>query len=206
MQLRAGKRIQGEVLPVPPSALDGHWKPIARFFRRCHNANVTYDVDRLHARLVAGIDMLWIAVVDRKERPIRGVIVTSITNRSPSGRRYFDAHARSLTVHLATGRSIEAWIDSAVERITRYGREQGCKQLFLICRKSWRQYAVRFYDASWEHVGIARDRKGKLAPHRLYNRVGHFREVVPSQPGLRYTSAWHCILGPEIPRYEPQYH
>lgn len=181
------RRFRGEVLPVPPAELPGLWKTVVSLF---HRRRTPYDVDRLHGRLLLGRDRLWVAVVDDPARPLRGVIVTSVANRPPTQSKRFQP-VRSLTVHIANGISIDAWIDSAIERITQYGLGEGCRQLFVQCRKGWHEYAKRFYGRGWETIGIGRDRPTPGGGSRFRNRVGHFRILVPDGPRMRYDSAWY---------------
>lgn len=181
---------QGEVLPVPPEMLPKAWPRAQKFFRSIPD----YKIERLHRRLLLGEGRLWLAFQTAgviPGQPIVGVIVTSVSDKPPSVRKCFQkadpAAMRSLTVHLAAGEALEAWISSAIERITAYGIEQGCRQLFLLARKGWLEYARRFYSkGGWDTVAYSRDRptqaKGEF-PSR--NRVGYYRPLVPVRKWTR---------------------
>jgi hypothetical protein len=145
------------------------WQNVAYFFTWIPQ----YDVEQLHARLLVGRDRLWLVAQTAgvwrlgRDRFYMGVVVTTVTAKPPSTRKVFrrsdPAQLRSLTVHLAGGRGagISGWIDCAVSRISAYGKEQGCRQLFLLAKKSWRQFAMRFYSRDWDTVAYSRDRPVK---------------------------------------------
>ena len=89
---------------------------------------------------------------------------------------------RSLTVHVAGEYYLDRWIESAIERITRYAREQACRQLFVMVRKGYqRRFVWPFWSRGWEAMGIARDRRTKCTckTYQYRNTPGHFRVVMP---------------------------
>lgn len=168
-----------DVLPVPPELVPQVWKSV----RRVVLAKIPgYDIERTHARLLVGIDRLWVAY---RGRWLGGVIITSISQRPPSNRNCFkrkDPELRkSLTIHVAGENWLLWWLDSAIERISHYAREQKCRQLFLLTRKGWQENVRRFYSREWEAVAIGRDRPTKSACKRLSfrNTPGYFRRLVP---------------------------
>jgi hypothetical protein len=180
----APRRRKGEVLPVPPQMLPKVWKRLTHFFRSIPD----FDVDRQYSRLLGGFDQLWLAIRTAgsgfSNSDYIGVLVTTVTNRPPSYRQVFNpadrALRRSLTVHMADGLAIEGWIQSAVERITKYGKEQGCRQLFIKARKSWRRFATRFYSRDdWDRVAYSRDRPTRALYKHTRNRMGYYRVLVP---------------------------
>jgi hypothetical protein len=171
----------GEVLPVPVEMIPRVWKKAVCFFAEIPQ----YDVHRLFSRLLTGQDRLWVATGAEWSLYYHylATIVTTITAKPPSTRLVFKctdpAGRRSLTVHLA-GIDAGVWIDSAVERITAYGKEQRCRQLFLLAKMPWREYAMRFYSRDWDRVGYSRDRPTKAkGVFKLRNRVGYYRLVLP---------------------------
>jgi hypothetical protein len=193
---------RGEVLPVPPEMLPKAWPDGRRLMRRVPG----YDVQRLYHRLLLGHYKLWLAIrtagfYSQPGSPILGVIVTAVTASPPSTRQCFQradpAARRSLTVHLAEGKALEAWIQSAVERISAYGREQNCRQLFLMARKGWREYVLRFYSPNWDTVAYSRDRPTQAQGiYRMRNRVGFYRRVIPVREIRRqsYNTGTLCYM------------
>lgn len=165
------------MLPVPPEMIPRVWKNASTFFRSIPD----YDLDRLRMRLLVGSDTLWL-IVQTAGNPIRhpymGAITTTVSDKPPNAR--FPIR-RSLTVHLAGGEVINGWIKNAVERITAYGREQQCRQLFLVARKGWCEYAMRFFSRDWDTVAYSRDRRTEspCRKYKLINRPGFFRVVTP---------------------------
>lgn len=134
-------------------------------------------------QLLLGRDMLWAAWrTDTKE--CVGAVITSIWQKPPekikNKRLKGQGKKKTLRVHLAGGK-VWWWIDSAVERIARYGHDHKCKLLFLIANAHWRRYSLRFWSPEWDRVAISRDkvhncRRGKgpvRCPNR--NRVGFYR-------------------------------
>ena len=176
-----GRKVESEVLPVTLNFLPELWPDLRRSVLR-RNGGGNVDLIRLYARLVVGIDQLWLAIYTRACRvvPYAGVIVTSITSRPPA--KGF-APVRSLTVHLVSGSSIESWIDSAVERIGEYGKAQDCRQVFLLARKGWRRYAMRFFGV-FEETAYSWDRPTRRGGRRLRARPGHFRRVKVAPEGM----------------------
>ena len=179
----AGRKVEGEVLPVPVEAVPRLWKDIAHIIRWPRRGAPHYDLERLHGRLLLGIDQAWLGVYKRSPRdsPYAGVIVTSITAKPPTPSKYYrtsdPAAARSLTVHLVSGRSIESWIDSAVERISGYARENGCRKVFVLARCDWRVYAQRFR-SHFDQMGFSVDRPtGRPGKPKLKTKIGYFRLV-----------------------------
>jgi hypothetical protein len=182
---------QAEVLPVPQHWIDRLWEHAARWLRHIPQ----FDLDRAHNRLLSGEDRLWLAVITKGNAfsiPSTGVLITSVRDKPPINqipsnmprafRRQDPADRRSLVVHMAEGKNCGLWIDSAVERISAYGREQGCHMLFLLAKKGWRQFAVRFWSPYWDAVGISRDRTVFHSGHNHYkrlNRPGWYRVVQP---------------------------
>lgn len=131
--------------------------------------------------------MLWAAWrTDTKE--CVGAAITSVWKKPPqiikNPRLKGVLNRKTLRVHLAGGK-VWWWIDSAVERIARYGHEQKCKVLFLIAHMEWRPYSLRFWSLEWDRVAISRDtvRKNKRGkgPVRRANRnkIGFYRVFQP---------------------------
>jgi len=170
-----------EVLPVPPELVPKVWKSVRRVcFRKIPN----YDIERTHTRLLVGLDQLWVAY--GPGRNLSGVIVTSISKRAPQQRKAFlrpnePDLAKSLTIHIAGEYFLLNWLDSAVERISHYAREQGCRMLFLMARKGWQGHMKRFYSPEWEAVALGRDRPtvSTCKRNRERNKPGYFRLLVP---------------------------
>jgi hypothetical protein len=108
-----------------------------------------------------------------------------VSDRPPSDRQCFrrsdPALMRSLTIHVAGEYDFRWWLDSAIERISRYAREQGCRQLFILIRKTWQRYITRWWSKEWEGVAVSRDRatKSTCQRFRFRNRPGYFRPLVP---------------------------
>lgn len=168
-----------EVLPVPPELVPKVWQSARRVgFSRIPG----YNIERTHARLLMGVDQLWIALDGRN---MVGVIVTSISNRPPQQRKAFlrkdPALMKSLIIHLAGERRLLSWLDSAVERINLYARQQGCRQLHILARKGWHKWLYRWYSREWEVVSLGRDRStvSKCKRLRERNTPGYFRLLIP---------------------------
>lgn len=183
-------KLNTELLPVPPEYVDKFWRGACRVALRKIPG---YDQNRTHQRLLIGLDTLWVACAPVGCPSIWGVVITSLSERPPSPMKCFQrknpALMRSLTVHVAGEYVVDKWIDSAIERITRYAREMGCRQLFLIMRKGYQRWFTRpFFSRGWEAMGIARDRstKSKCEAYRRRNTPGHFRVVMP-MPSERFT-------------------
>jgi hypothetical protein len=194
--LRTGQRVkQAEVLPVDVSLLPQVWKGLQHGVLR-RNGGTNLDLTRTYTRLLAGVDLLWVAVpvgdVWTSHPPYIGVAITSVSELPPTRRKDF-APTRSLTVHLAAASSgmIARWIDNAVERISEYGREQGCKQIFLLSRRGWRPYVLRFF-GKFDATAYGRDRETSVGSKGARYRPGHWRRVLIAPPGMR-----------KCARYEP---
>ena len=93
---------------------------------------------------------------------------------------------RTLKVHLAAG-AIRLWIDSAVERIAAYGKQQKCRILFLMAQKGWRKMVLRFWSEYWDVIAYCRDRveKKRAAKSEKYRRIRGAQQV-----------GWYRILEP----------
>lgn len=171
------RRVQGEVVPVPPEYVSRLWGSISQIARR---RLPDYDRNRLRSRAIVGRETIWLALGDRETDDLQGMLVTSITRIPPSDRKMFrhpgdPAAERSLTVHFFGGRNPGNWILNAVERISRYGRENGCRQLFILAQLKWMCYVAHFY-GEFDTVAYARDVPyihGKKRGYR--NQVGYFR-------------------------------
>jgi len=181
-----GQKKLTEVIPVPADYLPPLWPTVARFLKR-HGGEVL-DVERIHGRLLLGRDLLWIGLQhDNRWTPYTAAILTTVSDHAPTHQKAFVRDARSLTVHLAAGARPGCWIDSAVERIVRYGKDNGCRQIFVAARKCWRRYAVQFFGA-FEATGYTYDRPSKTAGgkfHRQRARPGHYRRVEIAPEGIR---------------------
>jgi hypothetical protein len=178
-----------EMLPVPPEYVDKFWKGV---YLTALRKIPGYDFRRTHQRLLIGLDQLWVACSPQVGIPsIWGVVITSVSERPPSDRKVFQrknpALMRSLTIHVAGEIHLGYWLDSAIERIALYARQQCCRQLFILMRKGWQRRIVhRFYYASnWEGVAISRDRAtvSTCRAFRNRNTPGHFRPMVPVPAG-----------------------
>jgi hypothetical protein len=175
-----------EMLPVPAEYVDKFWRGVCLSTLRKIPG---YDMRRTHQRLLIGLDQLWIACSPQVgSYSIWGVVITSISTRPPSDRKCFvrkdAALMRSLTIHVAGDYYLPTWLDSAIERVARYARQQGCRQLFLMTRKGWQRDVVRgfWYAGKWEAVAISRDRptKSTCPEYRNRNTPGHFRIIIPT--------------------------
>jgi hypothetical protein len=180
-----------EMLPVPPEYVDKFWKGVwLTALRKIPG----YDMRRTHQRLLVGLDQLWIACSSQVgSYSIWGVVITSISERPPSDRPCFQrknpALMRSLTIHVAGEYHLSWWLPSAAERIKRYAREHGCRQLFLMMRKHWQRWVARsFWSREWEGVAVSRDRptKSTCKEYRTRNTPGYFRPMVPV-PAAKFT-------------------
>lgn len=168
------------MLPVPTELVPRLW----RHARRVGLSRIPgYNAERTHQRLLLGIDQLWIASTNRF---MWGVIITSISNRPPQQRKAWKREdkklMKSLTIHLAGEYRLLSWLDSAVERITHYARENGCHMLFLLARRGWHRHLYhRWYSREWEVVALGRDRPttSKCKRLRKRNTPGYFRQLVP---------------------------
>lgn len=182
-----------DVLPVPPEMLPLVWPRVRRVFSLIPN----YDVERTHTRLLVGLDRLWVANMPQR---LAGVIVTSFSLRPPSKRKCFKrkdpALMRSLTIHVAGELNLLSWLDSAMERINLYARQQGCRQLFLMSRKGWQKHIKRWWSPEWECVAFARDRPAKSTckAYRTRNTPGYFRPMVPV-PRAQFSRHRYRIIG-----------
>lgn len=179
-----------EVLPVPSAVLERHWYDIditcRKHFRRhkkeCADPRQKeYDTQALYTRALAGIDVVWVvARFDADASEYLGVIVTTIADRPPTKRKVF-RRERSITIHLVNGNMIESWMAQAVERITAYAHDNGCRQAFLLARWRWQRYAAAFV-GHFDRVGFSRDRQTTRGGNHWSNRIGWFRELVPFEP------------------------
>lgn len=185
------------------------WKHAARWLRKIPD----YDLNRTRLRLLSGEDTLWLSIQTAGKinsdwgipMPYMGIVLTTVVNKPPTGqRKAFErkdpALRRSLLVHLA-GASPEAWMASAVERISAYGKEQNCRMLFVKARKRWRQYATHFWAPDWELVAYTRDRPTKPLNKSHYpgwNKVGCYRIMQPLYRKMRdpqdYQSGTMCYF------------
>ena len=179
-----------EVLPVPVGMVKTAWRSLAYFFRRIPG----YDSEKLHHALLVGKSTLWVAV-EKAPAPkslFLGVLVTTVLERPPTQQKAFRRtnpdERRSLVVHLAEGRRIEAWIANAVERISRYGWEHGCRQLFLQSSSGWLEFARRFYSDAWLAAGYTRDRHKPVKTNPRRARPGYYRllQLVPASQWKPY--------------------
>ena len=174
---------QFEVLPVPAEMVPSVW----RSARQVAFSKIPgYDIERTHTRLLAGVDQLWLAFDG--ENALRGVIVTSISPRPPQQRVAFlrkdKALMRSLIIHIVGERCPLSWLDSAIERINLYARQNGCRQLYILARKGWQQFLKRWYSEEWEVVALGRDRPtaSKCRVLKERNKPGYFRLLIPIPP------------------------
>jgi len=133
-----GLKQEAEVVLVDVELVPKFWDDISRIL---HWGGATYDTDSLRPKLLIGTSRVWLAIFTRSKvvNPLCGVIVTTVTDEAPKlpnpyrDNRYlkdlYDFTARSLLAYFA-GRNRSCWFDSAVERISQYGQEQKCRQLF----------------------------------------------------------------------------
>jgi len=190
--------VKTEVLPVPPEMIPRVWLSVRRVLARIPG----YDIERAHSRLLAGVDQLWVSYHHDRDKcwPLAGAVITSISERPPSKRKCFKrkdpALMKSLTIHLAGETFLLEWLDSAMERITQYAREHGCRQLFILTRRGWHTQLKRFWSREWESMAISRDRPSKstCARFRFRNRFGYFRPMVPV-PAHRFTRHMYGFMG-----------
>lgn len=171
------------LLHVPDEMIRHAWKDAERWLA----AVPGLDLAAQRARLFKGEDRLWIPVLHGGSMPAKrvpgaglGVVITRVTEKAPANlSKLFPL--RSLTVHLAEGVAIECWIQSAVETLTRYAKDEGCRQLFVQARRGWRTYATKFYSTDWEKVGYSRDRPtaGQGSHYPGWNEVGKYRLMHP---------------------------
>ncbi|HXA25587.1 MAG TPA: hypothetical protein VNW90_25190 [Acetobacteraceae bacterium] len=190
--------VKVEMLPVPPEYVDKFMKGV---YLTTLRKIPGYDLKRTHQRLLVGLDQLWVACSPQACSSIWGVVITTISDRPPSKRKCFErqdpALMRSLTVHIAGEYYLGTWLESAIERIIHYARQQGCRQLFLLFRKNWQRRILRpFFSAGWEAVAISRDRptKSTCKVYRHRNTPGHFRIVIPI-PAKRFTRHMYHMTG-----------
>jgi hypothetical protein len=192
-----------ELLPVPPELVPRVWRSVCLVALRKIPG---YDIARMRTRLLVGRDRLWVAYHPwYGQQWLYGVIITSLSDEPPSTRPCFrrqdPALRKSLTIHLAGEYQLLSWLDSAIERINRYAREQGCRQLFLLARKGWQSQLTRWWSKEWEGVAIGRDRatKSTCSRFRFRNRPGYFRPLVPlpagEGEGRRYNKHVYGFMG-----------
>lgn len=178
--------VEKEVVPLPPEVVGRFWKDVRSILHRHWRESrdlENYDDERLHGRLLVGMDTAWLVIQDREAHPLQGLIVTSIAERPPSLRRCF-RRERSLIVHVAGGENIGTWIEQAAERISHYGQVHGCRQVFILARKGWQTYVHCFLNHGWDKVAFSRDRPMAYGGRRLRNRVGYYR--VLGTPEVRH--------------------
>ena len=218
---RLASPVIADVTPVPLDMTERVW-PAARSLIRGPKFGIgrEYDVDRLHGRLLLGVDRLWIAgfqKVYKGTHPICGLVITSIgpppkdrpDQRFKKGLFFKE---KSITVHLIAGERLYTWIDDAVEKISAYAQAQGCRQAFILARRRWRRYAIRFYPR-FEKMGLARDRfePGCSNMSNGRRRPGHFLLVEPMPPGKKYDTArssrtYNYIRAKEMPLLKGEAH
>ena len=184
--------VKVEMLPVTPEYVDKFFKGVwLTALRKIPN----YDMVRTHQRLLIGLDQLWIAFSPQVGiHSIWGVVITSVSERPPSSLKVFErknpALMRSLTIHVAGEIHLGSWLESAIERIALYARQQCCRQLFILTRKGWQKRISRpfFYASNWEGVAISRDRptKSTCPEFRTRNTPGFFRPMVPVKKFTRH--------------------
>lgn len=186
-----------EVLPVPPEKVPQLWKGV----RKVALSKIPgYDIERTHTRLLLGTDRLWVAFQSPEYPWLRGVIITTLSEQPPSKRKCFKrkdpALMKSLTIHVAGQYDLRRWLDSAVERISRYARQHGVRQLFLTGRKNWQKSLRRFYSREWDGVAFARDRPtySTCRQYRTRNTPGYFRPLVPV-PREKWSRHRYRIVG-----------
>jgi hypothetical protein len=187
---------EGELLPViPVEAAVKLWRTTVKRMimgPRGMGLDSDYDIERLHGRLVVGMDRLWLALFTKGgyAGTTAGIVITSI-GPPPSDRpQKLFLKERSLTVHFIAGHRTGAWIPDAIQKLTAYGKENGCRQIFVLMRRSWQHYMHAFFGA-FERVGLARDRmvKNGQDPRNAIMRPGHFRLLEPLPPRLAYSLA-----------------
>ena len=190
-----------EVLPVTPERVPDFWRSVYR-----HLAKIPgYDTKRTRMRLLSGQDRLWISwapdtVRGRPAICITGVIITTVADRPPSKRLVFrqtDPNAqKSLIIHVAHSRGIRDWLDCAIERIGRYAREHGCRQLYIMGHKGSRRHLTRWYSTEWEMVAFSRDRPTKSTCRRLRfrNRPPYWMPMVPV-PAAKWDRCLYTLMG-----------
>lgn len=190
--------IRLEMLPVPPELTPKVWKAARKV---AFSKIPGYDIERTHTRLLVGIDRLWVAYSNRPgSRSLLGVVITSLSQRPPSKRKCFrrtdPALMKSLTIHVAGEYFLLSWLDSAIERINRYAREQGCRQLFILSRKGWQRHVKRWWSREWEGVAFGRDRptKSTCKQYRERNKPGYFRPMAPV-PREKFSRHRYRIVG-----------
>jgi len=177
-----------EVVPVPVDKVPRMWKYVVPFFADVPDLNL----NQLYQRLLSGEDKLWAVLPPARyfkyHRTCLAALTTTITHMPPSNRKCFEQKdprlRRSLRVHLVGDVIIKCWLDSAVERVTRYAREQECHQLFVQTRPRWRRWAMQFYSPEWHRMGFGRDRPSRpfVKTFKLRNKVGHYAVVKPAPP------------------------
>lgn len=190
---------EGELLPVPIEMLDKVWSSARRLIKGPYGIgdgwDCDYDVERLHGRLLLGMDRLWLPAITKGSRTGRfaGVVITSIGPPPKDRPHKLFFNERSLTVHFIAGRWTRAWMPDAQEKLVAYGKESGCRQAFILARSCWLvSYMRRFY-GRFERVGVSRDRWRKnphgLNLHNSLMRPGHFRLLEPMPPGMFWSVA-----------------
>jgi hypothetical protein len=152
------------------------------------------DEKKRLAKKTGCIGVAITSVTEKPPLPWRGDarIPLALRRQSHLRKRFRNKPAeelRTLKVHLAAG-AIRLWIDSAVERITAYGKQQKCRILFLMAQKGWRKMAIRFWSRDWDLIAYSRDRVEKKRPNirgsdprylRYWGaqRVGYYRILQP---------------------------
>ena len=190
---------KGELLPVPVEMVPQFWRNAKCLIHGPKNGigrDRGYDIERLHGRLLLGMDRLWMAVITEGSRSytsrFAGVVITSIGPPPTDLPGKMFSKEQSLTVHFISGIHTLAWANDAIEKIIAYGKENNCRQLFMLGRVGWLvNYGRRFY-GHFDRVGLARDRMranpryNPAGRHYSSTRVGHFRLLVPLPPGMSW--------------------
>ena len=189
---------EGELLPVPTDMVPKLWTGVKQSIRGPRGMgdeawNCAYDVKRLHGRLLVGMDRLWIAVITKgcNTGKFAGIVITSLGPPPPDRPHKLFFIERSLTVHFIAGHLPRAWMDDAIEKIALYGKENGCRQIFVLARRNWQSSLKKGFFGRFARVGIARDRMvaNGRDPRNALMRPGHFRLLEPLPPGLAYSLA-----------------
>jgi hypothetical protein len=198
----AENRLKSPVLadftPVPVEMAERVWPGVRDMIRGPKTGiGREYDVDRLHHRLLLGIDRVWIAGFTRitagelVKHPFCGLVITSIGAPPKSGPQLFFKE-KSIFIHLIAGVRLYTWIDEAVEKIVAYAKAQEVRQAFVLARVGWRRYALRFYP-HYSKMGLARDRfsaRGRN-PNNGRHCPGRFLHVEPLPSGVKFDTAIH---------------
>ncbi|HEY6290746.1 MAG TPA: hypothetical protein VI455_04180 [Terriglobia bacterium] len=180
--------ITGEVLPVSREMLEEVWRRALWGIRAKRNrGREIFDLNHMYQRLRSGHDLLWVAFTHNDKftnaSGFVGAVITTVSSVPPGGKKFRlglgPDELRSLTIHWLAGRKIKSWIDSAVERIIRYAREQNVHQLFIKTTARRRAFFCDPIWAAWDGpVAWARDRISRVYPHmRKRHQPGFYRPV-----------------------------